>query len=212
MKKNKVTAAGKVQEISMQRDLFGRLLGLSLEQQINIEKDVTYPLTPIPLSLCHIDGNICKTDLMKCLEQKIEREKPERIDVIIDGFFLMDLMKELPLSFGNIAKKILQIAVKYNAQTIAITFDRYFKPSIKDYEHHLRQQTDLSYFKITGPQQVRPSDFSKELKNINFKEVLVGFLINFWPTDEVAPIIGSKTVYLNCDMCYRYEVHDGKVF
>ncbi|CAH0562924.1 unnamed protein product [Brassicogethes aeneus] len=199
----------------MQRDLFGRLLGLSLEQKINIEKVLTYPLTPVPLSLCYINGNICKTDksiLMKCLEQKIQSEKPDRVDVvIIDGFFLMHLMKELPLSFGNIGKKNLQSLVKYNAETIAIVFDRYFKPSIKDYEHHLREQTNLRAFKITGPEQVRPSDFSKELKNKNFKEALVSFLIKFWSSDEATPIIGSKTVYLNYDMCYKYKVNNGKV-
>lgn len=199
----------------MQRDLFGRLLGLSLEQQINIEKVLTYPLTPVPLSLCHINRNICKTDksiLMKSLEQKIHSDEPDRVDiVIIDGFFLMHLMKELPVSIGNVAKKILQSVVKYNAETIAIVFDRYFKPSIKDYEHHLREQTESRTFKITGPEQVRPSDFSKELRNKNFKEALVGFLINFWSSDEAAPIIGQKTVFLNYDLCYKYEVDNGKV-
>ena len=42
----------------MQRDLFGRLLGISLNEKIDIKKVLTFPLTPVPLSLCHIDGTI----------------------------------------------------------------------------------------------------------------------------------------------------------
>ncbi|CAG9773592.1 unnamed protein product [Ceutorhynchus assimilis] len=114
MKKKKVTVAGKVQEVRKQRDLFGRLLGLSFEQQINIEKVFTYPLTPVPLSLCHIDGNICKTNksiLMKCLEQKIESEKPERIDaVIIDG----SIKVWLEVGVGN-AQRYINVTKMYES-------------------------------------------------------------------------------------------------
>jgi hypothetical protein len=46
----------------MQRDLFGQLLLISLEQKLNIDKVLAYPLTPVPLALCHIDGMINKTD------------------------------------------------------------------------------------------------------------------------------------------------------
>lgn len=46
----------------MQRDLFGRMLGLSLKEEnmdtVNIEKVFSYPLTPIPMSFCHMDGAI----------------------------------------------------------------------------------------------------------------------------------------------------------
>lgn len=45
IKKKKITMAGKVQEVRMQRDLFGYLLGLSLEQKIDLEKVLSYPPT-----------------------------------------------------------------------------------------------------------------------------------------------------------------------
>lgn len=71
--------AGEVQEVRMQRDLFGHLLGLSLKQKIDLEKVLSYPLKPVSLSLCHIDGIICKTDklaLLKCLEGEITSDEP----------------------------------------------------------------------------------------------------------------------------------------
>ncbi|GFX11449.1 hypothetical protein TNCV_2818831 [Trichonephila clavipes] len=57
----------------MQRDLFGRLLGISMTNKVDIEKVLGFPLTPIPTSMCHADGSICKTDkaqLIKVLEKK----------------------------------------------------------------------------------------------------------------------------------------------
>lgn len=58
----------------MQRDLFGRTLGIALNQQIDLSKIVEYLLTVVPLSLCHGNSTISKTDesaLMKLLEPKI---------------------------------------------------------------------------------------------------------------------------------------------
>lgn len=62
----------------MQRDLFGLLLAVSLEQQIDIEKVLSYPLTPVPLSLCHLDGTISKTD-KSALLKSIEHEEPNSV-------------------------------------------------------------------------------------------------------------------------------------
>ena len=58
----------------MQRDLFGRMLGISLTHKVDIEKVLTFPLTPIPTSMCHPDGSICETDksqLSKLIEKKL---------------------------------------------------------------------------------------------------------------------------------------------
>lgn len=57
-KKNKI--AGKVQEIRMQPDLFGRLLGVSIDFNVDIARAMCYLVTPIQLSLCHLDGKINK--------------------------------------------------------------------------------------------------------------------------------------------------------
>lgn len=64
---------------------------------------------------------------------------------------------------------------------------------------------------ISGPDQTRPVDFAKELKNKNFKEPLVQFLILHWQSKEVKPFIENKTVLLNFDNCYEYTVKNDTV-
>lgn len=71
--KRKVCINNKIQEVRLQRDLFGRMLAISMNENTNIEKILTYPLTPVPMSMCHLDGSIFKTVksvLLKCLEKK----------------------------------------------------------------------------------------------------------------------------------------------
>ena len=57
----------KVMELQGTRDLFGRLLFLSTKEGIDLEHVFKYPLTPVPLSLCHLDGTVNKTDKAKSL-------------------------------------------------------------------------------------------------------------------------------------------------
>lgn len=67
------------------------------------------------------------------------------------------------------------MVTKYPGQRIDVIFDQYWSPSIKDNERALRLETVQMQFIISGPEQVRPTDFSKELKNIRFKEALIDF-------------------------------------
>ncbi|XP_018358131.1 PREDICTED: uncharacterized protein LOC108757918 isoform X2 [Trachymyrmex cornetzi] len=217
-KKKKTMKIGqKVHEVKLQRDLFGRLLALSLDTKVDVEKVLCFPITPVPLSLCHIDGSINKTVksvLVQELEKKLEEveQPPHQLDfVIVDGFFFLHTFKQMPRSFGDLSKKILQCLVNNSASRVAIVFDRYFTPSIKDCEHTLRGNVDDKDFYISGPQQTRTAVFAKDLKNIKFKEALVKFLIDHWADQEMATIIGNKTIYLSHDLCYVYSVTDNKV-
>lgn len=161
-KKKKIQIGRKVLEVRLQRDLFGRLLSLSLDAQIDLEKMLRFPITPIPLSLCHIDGSINKTVksvLVKVLEQQSEdmEQPPSNMDMVInDGFFLLNTMTDMPRTFGDVSKKLLAVLVKNQGNEIAIVLDRYFTPFIKDYEHTLRNSVnDDKDYHISGPQQIR---------------------------------------------------------
>ena len=67
-------------------------------------------------------------------------------------------MKELPVTFGNISKQILQSFIKSNATTIIIVFDLYFSPSIKDEEHILRGVGKHQPNHIRRKEQTRKTD------------------------------------------------------
>lgn len=71
--KKRISMSGKLVEVRMQCDLFAQLLFISLEQTLNIDKVLSYPLTRRPLTLCHAGGVICKTD--KSVLLKYSRKK-----------------------------------------------------------------------------------------------------------------------------------------
>lgn len=209
-KKKKIQIGGAIEEVKFQRDLFGRMLGISMDYNVDISKILSYPITDVPLSMCHLNGTICKTDksaLMKCLEKEVQHQPPTTIDVvIIDGFFLLHTMKNVPNKFGAISKKMLQMVTKFEAPRIDVIFDQYLTPSIKDYEHSQRLESAQLSYTITGPDQTCPSDFTKELKNSNFKQALVDFFILHWASDEIIPFIGNKTIYINSKQCHSFVV------
>lgn len=215
LKKKPTKIGGKVQEVRLQRDFFGRMLGISIDYKIDIAKILSYPITHVPSSMCHFDGTICKTPksaLMKALEKSIEHSAPPHIDIfVIDGFFILHSMKDVPKSFGNISKKMLKMLTQFNSARIDVIFDQYFTPSIKDYERSIREESTQLNFTITGPDQVRPADFGKELKNAHFKEALINFFISHWATDEMAPFIGNKLIKVNFIECHSFSIINNKI-
>lgn len=64
---------------------------------------------------------------------------------------------------------------------------------------------------ISGPEQVRPVDFIIKLRNIEFKEALVDFLITHWSTSEMVEFIGNTIINLNYKECHTYSVNNNCV-
>uniref|UniRef100_A0A2H1WQX5 SFRICE_024036 n=1 Tax=Spodoptera frugiperda TaxID=7108 RepID=A0A2H1WQX5_SPOFR len=197
LQKRKKILRNKIVELRLQRDLFGRMLGISLTHKVDIKRVLTFPLTPVPTSMCHTDGSICKTDksqLMKLIEKKIgdnvDRPPPCFDLAILDGFFMLHLMKEVPVTFDSLSKNFLSMILRFKSNRVDIVFDQYFTPSIKDFERTRRDE--LTRPVTIGPNQIRPHNFIAELKNINFKEAPVHFL-------------------LTIGLCYSYRVESNKV-
>ena len=99
---------------------------------------LSFPLTPRPLSLSHADGTMLKTQkgkLMEELESRIFSEKPNHVDVIIiDAMFFLHLWKDLPATFGTIARFLLIKAFAQKRNNINLVLDKVVLPSVKDYE------------------------------------------------------------------------------
>ena len=76
--RTRITAKeGKVIVMKNARDLFGRLLYLSITEQlnhVNMEKVFTFPLTPVPLTLVSSTGHMNKTDKSKLLH-RLEQQR-----------------------------------------------------------------------------------------------------------------------------------------
>lgn len=201
-----------MEEFKIHRDLFGRLLGISLECELQIEKVLQYPLTPVPLSLCHLDGSINKTDKAKLVQPLLNRELndemvPNILDVvIIDGFFFLYTLHEFPATFGEISHNLLKNITNFNAKEIHLIFDTYPQPSIKDHEHKIRENLREKDFVIDGPMTKRPANFNDEMKSIKFKEAFVEFLIQDWTSAVHNSVIKpTQIIYLSYKICYTYR-------
>ncbi|GFS84751.1 uncharacterized protein TNCV_2956541 [Trichonephila clavipes] len=59
---------------------------------------------------------------------------------------------------------MLLMVSQLNTKRFDIIFDQYFSASMEDYERSLRHESTPLGFNIARPDQVRPSDFAKELR------------------------------------------------
>ena len=73
----------KISEVRMERNLYDSLLCIALVESIDISLVLIYPITPVPLSMCHIDGTMAPTskhELVAPLEKRICSLQPEHGD------------------------------------------------------------------------------------------------------------------------------------
>lgn len=208
----------KIVQTRMERDLMGRLLAIAVDHKIDMNNVLSYPLTPIPLCFSHIDGQINtnpKASFLKCLEQhNVSSFNPCHIDVkIVDGFFLLHLLVDLPTTFGKIALHILTKLCGMNCKRVDIVFNDILTPSIKDIERDRRSGSDRDgVFTISGPNQIRPSDFLKALRSDNFKKQLVNFFASHFDNDCFSDVIGDKTVRMTVESkCFVFTATEGRV-
>lgn len=215
--KQKVTNYSTTKEIRMQRDLFGRIAFIALEHETDMQKVLSFPLTPVPTSLCHFDGTICKTtksQLTKVIAPLHEHDPTLFAPsvLLIDGFFFLHTMVNVPQTYATIAKQILTMILKTPAKEIHLIFDQYFSPSIKDYERNQRgNDPNQRAYHTLGPYLTRSANFQSELTNSSFKIAFVQFLIEYWKNDELAPFFANKTLYVNFDYCYVYKANNNIV-
>ena len=202
-----------VLEIKGTRDLFGRLLYLAVTSNVDLQVVFNFPLTPVPLSLGNIDGLMNKTpksSLKKKLEEKIESEEPPEIsELVIDLMFLIRGLTNLPITFKGIAERILSLACRTTANRIHLVADRYDCISIKCLEQEKRgcDTTSKFTYRITGPDQSRPRDFSKALSSVSFKMELLQFLVTEWEDPAYMDILKDKVmIYGFKNYAYSYKV------
>lgn len=111
-----VKSKSKEMKVKIQRSLFGQLLVLSHEHDINMEKVLSYPLSPTPWSLATPDGFPLKTNkatLMHEIEKKEffvteDLSKDPITAYVIDGMAFFHTLTEMPGTFGDLAQKFLK--------------------------------------------------------------------------------------------------------
>lgn len=215
---NKKKVNGDLKIIKFERNLFARILKMSLNESIDMQAVLSYPITPIPLSLCHPDGTIYKTNkaqLMKVLESEVTSLPPNGYDTIIyDAMSLLHMIGDIPLTYGGVVKCILQKICKKSATNIHLIFDTYFTPSIKDLERNRRSTSRNVDYIISGFQQKRPSNFSNALQSDSFKTNFVKFFVDHLScsNSNFAYIIDKRQIYVTVDTkCLVFTIENGVI-
>ena len=108
----------------------GSISDFSPKRHIDLSHVFTFPLTPVPLSLCYCDGTMAKTEktaLFLHLESKVMRSGWKLPAASI-------LPPNLPATYGRLAATILIQATTLSSKRVDIIFDTYEMPSIKRME------------------------------------------------------------------------------
>ena len=221
--KNKKALDRRVAVLKCTRDLMGRLVILAAQRELDLPHIFTYPLTPVPLTMCHPDEILVKTNkdsLLAQLEERQTTSSPESIAAcVIDGQYLLRVLPpiiSIPPHYGGLARSILSqaIAVRKTRQ-VFIAFDDYPQPSLKDAERARRVGTieESQPYVITGPSQKRQKDLLKALESRSFKRELPVFLSREWQDNSYASVLGNCEVVLDVPTgdCFHYANVDGKV-
>ena len=68
-------------------------------------------------------------------------------------------------------------------------------------------------YQISGPLQTRPPKFKDALRNDQFKDSLIQFLVNSWEDDSFADIISYKLIYVTYrEKCFCFSSSEGNVY
>ena len=162
--------------VAVNRDIIGSLLSFSAKYEKPIDWDtaLTYPLSPVPLSICSADGIRRKSNKSKLVEtifaqHKITREDPKQNNIPKpDSTYIVDLMaairsfSPIPETYEDLFNNLLATFPK-KYKRVDIVADTYKQVSIKDGERDKRGSSDMIMVKSSKTRIA--SNFNNFLKN-----------------------------------------------
>ena len=172
-------------------------------EKIDLEKILQYPLTFVPLSLAHTNESLNKTDKSKLLhkleDQILDYNFSLTVDVVIaDATFLMHLQHNILLTFGSIARVLLQQLYSI-AQQVHFVCDTCTE--------RCKRGAQKIVFNTSDPDQVRPKEWRNALKSCSFKTSFYRYLATEWSKDSYADLIKDHQIYFALDnICYHFTL------
>lgn len=221
--KGKKSQKKQIDSIKIERNILGRSLCLAMKNKVDLKSILSYPLSDVPHSFAHYEESLQskaeKSELVPLLftEKNVMGDGANnslKIDVeIIDGFYLLNRLNETPSKYGQFAIYLLRQICLTEAREIHVMFDKHETPSIKDIHVAVRNELygESSEYKIKGPNQERCGGLKKCLKNDNFTEELVAFLIKQWTElkEETSLSLNSKRVFISYGQkCHLFMVNE----
>ena len=215
--KNKSKKAVEIAQVKGTRDVFARLLYLSIaEKGLGEETVLSYPLTPEPAEFVHPDGTIrqtTKSAIAKSLN--IVTDAPKSVEnIIIDGMFFLrnSLTLPLPHTMRGLVRHILIKVLKLASNRVDLVLNTYKSPCLKDIARDIRGDDldDSDEVYNFGGGQKTPTNFLSLLKYSNFKKEFLNFLSEEIKKDEYAGILENKVLYCSVDnACVKLQCVNG---
>ena len=189
------------------KDVFTRLLVFVAQRSIlDLPHFLSLSITKLRMALALLYGTPVKTQKAKLLHKLEDLQDPnhnlDNINFthhIFDGRLLLhSILATTPseTTYSFVARNILSSVCYGTSSYIYVCFDHYTNFSIKQCERELRGVDDRVYV-ISGPNQVLKQKGSQLLKNSNFKEELVKFLMQKWKKDHYINFLKEKTVFVS---------------
>jgi len=194
------TSQKKTVEIKAERNLLGRLLFLSRENDISLPKLFEYPLGPIPWALATADGGMIKTSKAQLLHYLESLVQPCQITPsslkdainILDGNALLQACSHVPDTFEELATQMFGCLPK--SPIVHFVTDSYKDMSIKQSERTRRGFSPA--FCVGGSKTKLPRDFKAFMRNSENKRQLIRLLLSEWRSScKYATRLHGRTLY-----------------
>ena len=215
-KARKIRAAGNEIILRSDRELFARLVVAAQVRKMDMCHVLEHNLGPLPLSLASQDGSLAKTTKAKLADILWNKVPTHQTTTdcmvhIFDAMALLHSLTNVPETFGELAKLILQVMVHGTSPNNRIDFvcDQYPPISIKEGERMKRKKQDSIIINVTGCQQKCPKQWNRFLADGRNKVRLVEFLFKTWSQEEFAEILGDRSLFMaHGSTCHRMKYTD----
>ena len=135
---------------------------------------------------------------------------PENTDaVLLDGMALLQTLKDIPDTFGDLAEKVVRIIIstakKAQGNRVDFVSDTYPKVSIKDIEREKRSMSGVTRIRIGGATQKVPRQFKKFLSLGENKKALIEFIFQHMTSLDLAPALQQVTLlFTHGAECHKF--------
>ena len=197
----------KMMQIKAERNIFGQLVLLSVEHNIDLQVTLSYPLGPVPFSLATADGMPVKTEkakLLHHLEAGVElmtTPTNEPVAYVNDVNASLYVLSPIPDNFQGVAEMVLDRLPK--SSRVDFVTDTYKQNSIKSFEPKRRGTSET--FLISGPKTKAPKDWKGFMANDENKIQLIKLLFDEWQKASYAKRLHGRSIYFAIsEQCYHY--------
>ena len=200
-------------QIKAERNIFGQLVLLSVEHNIDLQVTLSYPLGPVPFSLATADGMPTKTEKSKLLHHLEACVEPmtaptnEPVAHVIDGNASLYVLSPIPDNFEGVAEMVFDRLPK--SSRVDFVTDTYKENSIKSFERKRRGTSETLL--ISGPKTKAPKDWKGFMANDENKTQLIKLLFGEWQKASYAKRLHGRDIYFAIsEQCYHLTSTDAE--